>query len=195
MHRAALDLFFNREASQLLFNGRVRREGAALAYYAHLGTGNYHSVTTRLYTDFGLLTPNTGLCLEVSELFLHLTSMVKLKPLRLLWVAPFTLHKRVLAAIAREAQIARSGKPAHIIAKMIALLDESVVKPLYTASQAGVVVDLIVRGASALRPGVPELSENIRVRSIAGRFLERNRLYYFRNDGEHDVWLASAEQR
>ncbi len=171
----------------------VRREGAALAYYAHLGTGNYHPVTTRLYTDFGLLTANAELCLEVSELFLHLTSMVKLKPLRLLWVAPFTLHKRVLAAIGREAQIAKDGKPARIIAKMNALLDESVIKALYAAAQAGVVVDLIVRGACALRPGVPGLSENIRVRSIVGRFLEHSRIYCFRNDGEQDVWLASAD--
>lgn len=171
----------------------VRREGAALAHYVHLGTGNYHPVTTRLYTDFGLLSANVELCLEVSELFLHLTSMVKLKPLRLLWVAPFTLHKRVLAAIGREAQLAKDGKSGHIIAKMNALLDESVIKALYAAAQAGVKVDLIVRGACALRPGVPGLSENIRVRSIVGRFLEHSRIYYFRNGGEQDVWLASAD--
>jgi polyphosphate kinase len=171
----------------------VRREGAALSYYAHLGTGNYHPVTTRQYTDFGLLSANAELCLDVSELFLHLTSMVKLKPMHLLWVAPFTLHKRLLAAITRETQLAKDGKSARIIAKMNALLDESVIKALYAASQAGVKVELIIRGACALRPGVAGLSENIKVRSIVGRFLEHSRIYYFRNDGEQDVWLASAD--
>ena len=168
-------------------------QAARLAYYAHLGTGNYHPVTTRLYTDFGLLTANADLCLEVSELFLHLTSMVKLKPLRLLWVAPFTLHKRLLAAIARETELAKEGKSARIIAKMNALLDASTIKALYAASLAGVKVDLIVRGACALRPGVLGMSENIKVRSIVGRFLEHSRIYYFRNDGEQDVWLSSAD--
>ncbi len=171
----------------------IRREGKRLMYYAHLGTGNYHPVTTRLYTDFGFLTANPELCTEVSEVFLHLTSMVALKPLRQLWIAPFTFHKRLLAAIARETRLAKDGKAGRIIAKMNALLDESVIKALYAASRAGVKVDLIVRGACALRPGVAGLSENIRVRSIIGRFLEHSRIYYFRNDGENDVWLASAD--
>ena len=171
----------------------VRREGVSLSYYAHLGTGNYHPVTTRFYTDFGLLTANQEICLEVSELFLHLTSMVKLRPLRLLWVAPFTFHKRLLTAIGREAQLAEEGKPARIIAKMNALLDESVIKALYAASQVGVKIDLIVRGACALRPGVAGISEHIRVRSVVGRFLEHSRIYCFLNDGEQDVWLASAD--
>ncbi len=171
----------------------LRREGGELRYYAHLGTGNYHPTTTKHYTDFGLLTAHADMTAEVNEIFIHLTSLTKPKKLRYLWLAPFTLHREFIKAIRNEAAIARQGRPACIIAKMNALLDESVIRALYAASAAGVKIDLIVRGACALRPGVPGLSENIRVRSIIGRFLEHSRIYYFRNDLSHDVYLASAD--
>ncbi len=171
----------------------LRREGGELRYYAHLGTGNYHPTTTKFYTDFGLLTSHPGLTAEVNEVFIHLTSLTKPKKLNYLWLAPFALQKEVIRAIRNEAAIARAGRPARIIAKMNALLDDSVVRALYAASADGVKIDLIVRGACTLRPGVPGLSENIRVRSVVGRFLEHSRIYYFRNDLAHDVYLASAD--
>jgi polyphosphate kinase len=171
----------------------LRREGSELRSYAHLGTGNYHPTTTKIYTDFGLLTAHPALTTEVNEIFIHLTSMTKPKKLNYLWLAPFALQKELTKAILNEAAIARAGRPARIIAKMNALVDESVIRALYAASAEGVKIDLIVRGACALRPGVPGLSENIRVRSIVGRFLEHSRIYYFRNDLAHDVYLASAD--
>lgn len=171
----------------------LRREGNELRYYAHLGTGNYHPTTTKHYTDFGLLTAHPALTAEVNEVFIHLTSLTKPKTLHYLWLAPFSLQKEIIRAIRREAAIAREGRPARIMAKMNGLLDESVIRALYSASADGVKIDLIVRGACALRPGVPGLSENIRVRSIVGRFLEHSRIYYFRNDLAHDVYLASAD--
>ncbi len=171
----------------------LRREGGDLRRYAHLGTGNYHPTTTRHYTDFGLLTTHSALTAEVNEIFIHLTSLTKPKKLQYLWLAPFALQKEIIRAIRNEAAIARQGRPARIIAKMNALVDESVISALYTASNDGVKIDLIVRGACALRPGVPGLSENIKVRSIVGRFLEHSRIYYFRNELKHDVYLASAD--
>jgi polyphosphate kinase len=171
----------------------LRREAGQLRYYAHLGTGNYHPTTTKHYTDFGLLTAHPQLTAEVNEIFIHLTSLTKPKKLQYLWLAPFALQKEIIRAIRNEAAIAREGRPARIIAKMNALLDESVIRALYAASADGVKIDLIVRGACGLRPGVPGLSENIRVFSIIGRFLEHSRIYYFRNDLAHDVYLASAD--
>ncbi|MNR77886.1 Polyphosphate kinase [compost metagenome] len=171
----------------------IRREAGALRYYAHMGTGNYHPSTTKFYTDFGLLTANPALATEVNEVFIHLTSLTKPKKLDHLWLAPFALQKEFIRAIRNEAKIARLGRPGRIIAKMNALLDESVIRALYAASADGVKIDLIVRGACALRPGVPGLSDNIRVRSIVGRFLEHSRIYYFRNDLAHDVYLSSAD--
>jgi polyphosphate kinase len=171
----------------------IRREESHLRYYAHLGTGNYHPTTTKLYTDFGLLTANAALAMEVNEIFMHLTSLTKPKSLKHLWLAPFTMQKEFIRAIRNEARIAREGRPARIIAKMNALLDESVIRALYSAAADGVKIDLIVRGACALKPGVSGLSENIRVRSIVGRFLEHSRIYYFRNDLAHDMYLASAD--
>ena len=175
----------------------IRREGTGagggLRYYAHLGTGNYHPTTTKLYTDFGLLTAKPALSGEVNEIFMHLTSLTKPKKLEHLWLAPFSLHKAFIRAIRNEARIARAGRPGRIIAKMNALLDESVIRALYDASREGVKIDLIVRGACALRPGVKGLSENIRVRSIVGRFLEHTRIYYFRNNLQHDMYLSSAD--
>jgi len=171
----------------------IRREEGQLKYYAHLGTGNYHPTTTKLYTDFGLLTANIALATEVNEIFMHLTSLTKPKKLQHLWLAPFTMQKEFIRAIRNEAKIAREGRPGRIIAKMNALLDESVITALYAAAAHGVKIDLIVRGACALRPGVPGLSENIQVRSIVGRFLEHSRIYYFRNDLAHDMYLSSAD--
>jgi polyphosphate kinase len=171
----------------------IRREEGKLNYYAHLGTGNYHPTTTKLYTDFGLLTANPELSTEVNEIFIHLTSLTKPKKLHYLWLAPFALQKEFIRAIRNEAKIAREGRPGVIIAKMNALLDESVIRALYAASADGVKIDLIIRGACALRPGLPGLSENIRVRSIIGRFLEHSRIFYFRNDLAHDVYLGSAD--
>lgn len=170
-----------------------REEAGVLRHYAHLGTGNYHPSTTRFYTDFGLLTAHPGIAAEVNEVFIHLTGLTKPKKLEYLWLAPFALQPQIIKAIRNEARIAREGRPGRIIAKMNALLDESVIRALYAASADGVKIDLIIRGACALRPGVPGLSENIRVRSVIGRFLEHSRIYYFRNDLAHDVHLASAD--
>jgi len=171
----------------------IRREENTLHFYAHLGTGNYHPTTTKFYTDFGLLTSNRELTTEVNEVFIHLTTLTKPRTLNHLWLAPFTLQKEIIRAIRNEALIAREGRPARIIAKMNALLDESVIRALYAASADGVKIDLIVRGACALRPGVAGLSENIKVRSVIGRYLEHSRIYYFRNDLAHDVYLSSAD--
>lgn len=171
----------------------IRRESGKLKLYAHLGTGNYHPTTTKFYTDFGLLTANAALARDVNEVFINLTSLTRPKKLNHLWVAPFELAKELLKAIRNETRIASEGRSAHVIAKMNTLQDESIIEALYEASQAGVKVELIVRGACVLRPGVPGLSDNIKVRSIVGRFLEHSRVFYFRNDGANDVWLASAD--
>ena len=171
----------------------IRREEGELRLYAHLGTGNYHPTTTKLYTDFGLLTANPLLTAEVNEVFIHLTSLTKPTRLQQLWLAPFDLQREFLRAIRNEARIARLGRHGRIIAKMNALVDESVIRALYAASSDGVKIDLIVRGACSLQPGVPGLSENIRVRSIIGRFLEHSRIFYFRNDLKHDIYLSSAD--
>jgi polyphosphate kinase len=171
----------------------LRREDGHLQYYAHLGTGNYHPTTTKLYTDFGLLTSNQQLGLDVNEVFIHLTSLTKPHKLHHLWLAPFALQNEIIKAIRNEAKIARSGRPGRIIVKVNALVDESVIRALYAAAHDGVKIDLIVRGACTLKPGVPGLSENIKVRSVIGRFLEHSRIYYFRNDLAHDVYLASAD--
>jgi polyphosphate kinase len=176
----------------------LRRENDAsgkskLQPYAHLGTGNYHPRTTRQYTDFGLLTSNAEICADVDEVFLHITSLAKANKLKRIWLAPFTMHRHVLESIRRELKHAKEGKRAHIIAKMNALVEEAVIKALYAASQAGVEIDLIVRGACSLRPGVKGVSDRIRVRSIIGRFLEHHRIWYFENDGKQDVYLGSAD--
>jgi polyphosphate kinase len=161
--------------------------------YAHLGTGNYHPRTTRLYSDFGLLTADPDICADVNEVFLHITSYAKASRMKRLLLAPFAMHRRVIEMIRREARHAQQRRPARIVAKMNGLTEEQVIRALYAASQAGVEIDLVVRGACALRPGVPGLSENIRVRSILGRFLEHHRVWLFENDGAQDVWLASAD--
>jgi polyphosphate kinase len=171
----------------------VRREDGKLRRYVHLGTGNYHPRTARLYTDFGLFTANEDICNDVNTVFMQLTGLGKASRLTHLWQSPFTLHSQVIRAIQNEIRLAKAGKRAHIIAKMNALLDPDTIMALYEASRAGVKVDLIVRGVCALRPGVPGLSENIRVRSVVGRFLEHTRIFYFRNELKHDVYLASAD--
>jgi polyphosphate kinase len=171
----------------------LRREPGGLRRYAHLGTGNYNPTTAKFYTDFGLLTADDALTADVNEVFIHLTSLTRPTQLSAVWLAPFSLQKEIVRAIRQEAAIAREGKPARIIAKMNSLTDDSVIRALYDASNDGVRIDLIVRGACALRPGVPGLSEHIKVRSIVGRFLEHTRIYYFRNNLKHDTYLSSAD--
>jgi polyphosphate kinase len=171
----------------------VRREEGKLRRYAHLSTGNYHPRTTRLYTDLGLFTCNEEICAEVNDVFMQLTGLGRASKLKHLWVSPFTLHQRMLAAINRETEHAKAGKGARIVAKMNALLEPEVIAALYEASRAGVKIDLIVRGVCALRPGVAGISDNIRVRSVIGRFLEHTRIYHFHNAGRDDVYLASAD--
>lgn len=171
----------------------IRREEGKLRLYAHLGTGNYHPTTTKFYTDFGLLTANQTMARDVNEVFIHLTSLTRPKHLSHLWVAPFDLNKELIKAIHKETQIASEGRSARIIAKMNALQDASIIEALYEASRAGVKIDLIVRGACVLRPGVVGMSENIRVRSIIGRFLEHSRVFCFHNNGADDLYLASAD--
>jgi len=171
----------------------VRREEGVLRRYAHLGTGNYHARTARLYTDFGLLTADETITADVASLFTQITGLGKAGKLKRLWQSPFTLHSEVIAAINHEAELAVAGKPAAIVAKMNALLEPQVIAALYAASQAGVKIDLIIRGVCALRPGIKGLSDNIRVRSVVGRFLEHTRIFYFKNGGDEQVYLSSAD--
>jgi len=171
----------------------VRREDGVLRRYVHLSTGNYHARTTKLYTDFGLITANEEICADVNDVFIQLTGLGKATRLKHLWESPFTLHRRMLRAIQQETAHAQAGRKGRIIAKMNALLDAQVIAALYEASRAGVEIDLLVRGVCALRPGLPDCSHNIRVRSIVGRFLEHTRVFYFNNDGAEDVYLASAD--
>jgi polyphosphate kinase len=171
----------------------VRREEGKLVRYCHVGTGNYHPRTARFYTDFDLLTCRESICADVNDVFQQLTGLGKVTKLKHVWQAPFSLHQKVIDAIDNETRVAKSGKPARIIAKMNALLEPQVIEALYRASQAGVKVDLIIRGVCALRPGVKGLSENIRVRSIVGRFLEHTRVFHFKNGGEAEVMISSAD--
>jgi polyphosphate kinase len=171
----------------------VRREEGRLRRYAHLGTGNYHQRTAKLYTDFGIFTCNEAKCADVNDVFMQLTGMGNPTKLKQLWQSPFTMHSSMCAAIAREAAIARAGRRAVILAKMNSLLEPAIIQALYDASRAGVTIHLIVRGVCTLRPGVPGLSENIKVRSVVGRFLEHSRIFYFFNDGAENVYLSSAD--
>jgi polyphosphate kinase len=171
----------------------VRREGKQLKRYVHMGTGNYHAATARLYTDYSLLTSDTALSEDVQKVFQQLTAMGKPGKLKKVLQAPFTLHKSMLELINREIDFAKKGKPARIIIKINSLVEPSVIEALYRASQAGVRIDLIVRGICCLRPGIKGVSENIHVRSIIGRFLEHSRIYYFHNNGDYDVYCASAD--
>ncbi|SAK55240.1 polyphosphate kinase [Caballeronia arationis] len=181
-------------AKMVLIVRRVSQGGKlVLKRYVHLGTGNYHPRTARLYTDFGMLTADQQLCEDVHHVFQQLTGIGGEIPLHQIWQSPFTLHAKLMDAIHAEAEHARAGRKARIVAKMNALLEPSVIAALYEASQAGVKIDLIVRGVCSLKPGVEDLSENITVRSIVGRFLEHHRIFYFYADGKEDVYLSSAD--
>ena len=171
----------------------LRREKGRLRRYAHLGTGNYHPRTARLYTDFGLLTADPKLCEDMDKVFAQLTGLGARRSLKALMQSPFTMHDGMVALIRAEARAAKAGKRSRIMAKMNSLLEEQIIEELYKASQAGVKIDLIVRGVCALRAGVPGLSENIRVRSIVGRFLEHSRVFYFYAEGAETVYLSSAD--
>ncbi len=171
----------------------IRREEGKLVRYAHLGTGNYHAVKARLYTDYGLLTCRDEVGRDVQEIFHQLTAMGKPGKLTALLEAPFTLFEGIQSLITREIENAEAGKSARIMAKLNALIDPRIISELYRASRAGVQIDLIVRGLCALRPGIEGISENIRVRSIVGRFLEHTRVLYFENGGKYEVYLASAD--
>jgi polyphosphate kinase len=171
----------------------VRREEKGLRRYCHLGTGNYHPKTARLYTDYGLLTADESIGEDIHEIFLQLTGLTQVPRLRKLLHAPFSLHQALLAKIEREIEHARAGRATRIIAKLNAITEPTVIQALYRASQAGVDIDLIVRGVCCLRPGVPGVSERIKVRSIVGRFLEHSRVYYFENAGVRDVYCGSAD--
>ncbi len=171
----------------------VRREGRKLRRYVHLGTGNYHTGTARAYTDFGLITANPEIGNDVHLIFQQLSGLAPAIELQRLLQSPFTLHAGIISRIERETAHAREGRPARIVAKMNALNEPQVMRALYAASQAGVRIDLIIRGACALRPGVPGVSDNIRVRSIIGRFLEHHRVYWFANDGDPELYCSSAD--
>lgn len=170
----------------------VRRVGDKLKRYAHLGTGNYHRKNSLLYTDYGLLTADKVICADVHKVFQQITGMGKKIQLKMLIHAPFNLRKSIIRMIEAEKEAALAGQPARVIAKLNALTDPDVIKALYSASMAGVKIDLIVRGICCLKPGMPIVSENIRVVSVVGRFLEHSRVYYFANNA-HQVYCSSAD--
>ncbi len=171
----------------------VRREQGAIKRYVHLGTGNYHPGTARLYTDYSYFSSSRKLGEDVHKVFLQLTSMTAAENLDRLLTAPFALFNALKTKIEREIAHAEGGGEARIVAKINALIEPQIIDTLYRASAAGVKIDLIVRGMCALRPGVPGLSDNIRVRSIVGRFLEHSRIYYFRNGGKEEYFCSSAD--
>ncbi|MEO8672682.1 MAG: polyphosphate kinase 1 [Tahibacter sp.] len=171
----------------------VRREEGKLRRYVHLSTGNYHQITSKVYTDFGLMTAEPDIGEDIHKLFQQLSGLGTVIKLKRLMQSPFTLHRGLLDKIEREIGHARAGRPARIIAKMNSVNEAGVIEQLYAASSAGVQIDLIVRGACALLPGIPGVSENIRVRSVIGRFLEHSRVYWFCNDGKHEIYCASAD--
>lgn len=171
----------------------VRREGEHIRRYIHLGTGNYNAATAQVYEDMGLFTVDPEICADATDLFNYLTGYSAKKEYRKLLVAPVNLRQRFEALIEREIEHHKAGRPAHLLFKFNALVDKSIIQKLYQASQAGLKVDLIVRGICCLRPGIEGLSENIRVVSILGRFLEHSRIYYFENAGEPQVYLGSAD--
>ncbi len=171
----------------------VRKEGDVIRRYAHLSTGNYNSITAQLYTDVGMLTCDPAIGADCTDLFNFLTGYSAKSSYRKLLVAPVTLRDRFQALIEREIEHQRSGRGGHLILKMNALVDRKMIQLLYQASQAGVKVELLVRGICCLRPGIPGVSANIRVTSIVGRFLEHSRIFYFRNGGREEVYLGSAD--
>ena len=171
----------------------IRREDKKITRYVHLGTGNYHARTAKLYTDYGLITADKTIANDVHNVFMQLTSPGKTPELLKLLQSPFTLHDALWDKIQREQQNAIAGKPARIIAKMNSLVEPKTIRRLYEAAMAGVKIDLIVRGICCLKPGIEGVSDNIRVTSIIGRFLEHTRVFYFENDGDPEVYGASAD--
>lgn len=171
----------------------VRRESGKLRRYVHLGTGNYHVGTAKGYTDIGLMTANVEIGEDVHKLFQQLSGLGQIVKLKRILHSPFTLHKGIIHRIEREIAHAKAGRPARIVAKINAMNEQGVIELLYEASRAGVEVDLLVRGSCALRPGVPGISDRIRVRSVIGRFLEHSRVYWFLNDGDSETFCASAD--
>jgi len=190
---AKMLLIVRREDSNALIEGRRNGTPGGLRPYVHLSTGNYHPRTARMYTDYGLLTADPAICHDVHSVFLQLTSLGRVAGLKCMLEAPFTLAQGLVERIGREADHAQAGRPAQIVAKVNGLVESDVIQALYRASQAGVKIELIVRGMCSLRPGVRGLSENIRVRSVVGRFLEHHRAFHFLNGGDDEVWLSSAD--
>ncbi len=171
----------------------VRKEGDKIRRYFHIGTGNYNPKTAKLYTDLGLLSCREDLGADITDLFNFLTGYSRQQSYRKLLIAPVSLRKRMLAMIDREAKNCKNGGTGRIVAKMNSIVDKPIIEALYAASRAGVQIDLIIRGICCLRPGLPEISENIRVISIIGRFLEHSRIFYFYNDGQEEVYIGSAD--
>jgi polyphosphate kinase len=171
----------------------VRREKDCIRRYMHLGTGNYNATTSRIYTDFGMFTCDKQIGEDIANLFNFLTGYARIEQYNKLLVAPVTLRKSILEKIEREISLHREHGGGHLIFKMNALVDKDCIIALYRASQAGVRIDLQVRGICCLRPGIPGISENITVTAIVGRFLEHARIYYFHNNGNEEVFLGSAD--
>ncbi len=171
----------------------VRREGELIRRYVHLATGNYNAVTASVYTDLGLLTCDPAIGADATDLFNYLTGYSAKSDYRKILLAPISLREQFEQLIKREIAHARAGRPARLILKVNALADPRIIRLLYEASRAGVAIDLIVRGVCTLLPGIPGVSENIRVRSIVGRFLEHSRIFYFWNDGREELYLGSAD--
>ena len=171
----------------------VRKESDGIHRYVHIGTGNYNRATSQVYTDFGLFTADAGVLDDVAEVFNYLTGYSRQTQYGHLIVAPVNLRKRFAELVTREIAHAKAGRQAHMILKCNAVTDPAIVRTLYKASQAGVDIDMIVRGACVLRPGIPGVSERIRVRSVVGRFLEHSRAYYFENGGEPELYIGSAD--
>lgn len=171
----------------------VRREGDSIRRYVHMGTGNYNAVTAHFYTDLGLLTCNEEIGSDVSDLFNYLTGYSAKKDYKRLLVAPINLRENIESLIQREIEHQRNGLQGQLIFKLNALVDDRIIRLLYEASRAGVQIDLLVRGICCLRPGIPGVSENIRVASVVGRFLEHSRIFYFKNAGQEEIYLGSAD--
>ena len=171
----------------------VRKEPDGIRRYAHIGTGIYDAATAEIYTDLGIFTANPRLIDDVSEVFNYLTGYSGKREYEELLVAPVSLRARFKALVQREAEHARAGRPARIIVKNNAVADPAMIRALYRASQAGVRIDMVVRGLCCLRPGIPGISERITVRSVVGRFLEHSRIYYFLNGGEEEIYIGSAD--
>jgi polyphosphate kinase len=171
----------------------VRKESDGVRRYVHVGTGNYNVATSQIYTDFGLFTADPDISDDVSDVFNYLTGYSKRKEYRQLLVAPVSLRAGFLALLDREAEHARQGRPAHVIVKTNAVTDPAIIRASYRAAQAGVEIDMIVRGVCCLNPGVPGISDTIRVRSVVGRFLEHSRIYWFANGGRPELYIGSAD--